>query len=175
MKTAIFIFVLLLSANFTFGQKSSVPGYKIRASKGALTVTFKGKAHRLNVTEQIDAAKITETELMFAAEKDGFRYLVIDVTGSSRDRDFDRQCGGGEESNLIWLKLSAAWKILEIKSVSYQSCWSGIELNDSFKRTKNTLFIDFDNFRDDVNTKLTYNADEPEKGFQIEEKPLKDQ
>lgn len=173
-KTAILVIVLCVTTSFAFGQKSSDPAYKIRARRGGVTVTFKGKAHRLNVSAQTDAAKVTETELLFAGEKQNFRYLVIDVSGWSREKQNDRQCGAGVESNLIWLKLDAAWKILDAKSVRYQSCWSGIELNDSFKQTKTTLFVEFDNFRDRLNTKLNYNADEPEKGFQIVETKLKE-
>ncbi len=174
MKTAIFIIVLCFAANSAFAQKSNDPSYKIRARNGGVSVTFKGKAHWLNVSGQIDAAKVTETELMFANQKDGFRYLVIDISGWSREKQNDRQCGAGVESNLIWLKLDSAWKILDVKAVRYQSCRSGIDLNDSFKSTKNSLNIEFDNFRDDVKTKLSYNADEPEKGFQIEETKLKE-
>lgn len=172
IKTAILTIFLCFSASFASGQKSSDPAYKIHTRSGGVTITFKGKAHRLNISAQTDAAKVTETELLFAAEKDGFRYLVIDVSGWSREKQNDRQCGAGIESNLIWLKLDAAWKILDAKSVRYESCWAPIELNDAFKRTKNTLFVEFENFRDRLNTKLTYNADEPEKGFQIVETKL---
>jgi hypothetical protein len=174
MKSAIFMIVLCFAANPVFGQESMNPAYKIRAQKGGVTVTFQGRRHRLNVGQQIDAAKVTSSEVIFANQKDGFRYLVINVSGDSRDSDFDRQCGAGIESNLIWLKLDSAWMILDIKSARYQSCWSGIDLDEPFKITKNTLTIVFDNFRDDVNTKLSYNSDEPEKGFQIVETKLKE-
>ncbi|HEY0458575.1 MAG TPA: hypothetical protein VGC97_05435 [Pyrinomonadaceae bacterium] len=166
MKTTIFIIILLFAVNLTFAQKSKVADYKIRAAKRAVTITFKGKARWLDVRKQIDAARITDTELMFANEKAGFRYLVIDITGDSRDSDFDRQCGAGTESNLIWLKLDAAWKILDVKSVRYQSCWSGTDLNEPFTRTQNSLNVDFADSRENMSVKLTYNADEPEKGFQ---------
>lgn len=174
MKTVIFILILCFAANLAFGQTSNNPAYKIRASKGGVTVTFQGKQHRLNVGEHIDAAKITSTEVYFADQKDGFRYLVIEVTGDSRDGNYDRQCGAGIESNLIWLKLDSAWKILDLKSVRYQSCWSGIDLNGPFKITKNALTMEFSNARDNVETRLSYNADEPEKGFQIAETATKD-
>lgn len=174
MKTAIFIIVLCFAANTAFGQKSNNPAYKIRAQRGGVSVTFQGKAHWLNVGAEIDAAKVTETELMFAAQKDGFRYLVIDISGQSKAKGDDRECGAGVEANLLWIKLDAAWKISKIKSVRYESCWSSISLNDAFKITKNSLNVEFDNLRDDLNVKLTYNSDQPEKGFQIEETKLKE-
>ncbi|HVE58413.1 MAG TPA: hypothetical protein VNB22_16390 [Pyrinomonadaceae bacterium] len=174
MKTAIIFIVLCFAANSAFGQKSNDPAYKIRARRGGVSVTFQGKAHWLNVGAQIDAAKITETELLFAGQKNGFRYLVIDVSGQSKEKEDDRQCGAGVEANLLWIKLNSAWKISAVKSVRYESCWSSISLNDPFKITKKSLSFDFDNFRDDVNVKLTYKSDQPEKGFQIVETKLKE-
>jgi len=174
MKTAIFIIILCFAVNSAFGQKSNNPAYKIRAKRGGVSVTFQGKTHWLNVGAKIDAAKITETELMFANRKDGFRYLVIDVSGQSKETQDDRQCGAGMEANLLWIKLDSAWKISAVKSVRYESCWSSIDLDEPFKVTKNLLNIAFVNFRNDVKVKLTYNSDQPEKGFQIEETKLKE-
>lgn len=175
MKTVIFVIALFITTGGAFGQKSADPAYKIRVAKGGVTVAFQGKAHRLLVGAHIDAAKVKSAEVLFAGEKDGVRYLVIDVSGDSRDGNYDRQCGAGIESNLLWLKLDAAWNILDVKSVRYQSCWSGTDLNEPFKFTKKTLDVEFDNIRDNLNIKLTYNAEEPEKGFQIRETALKDQ
>jgi hypothetical protein len=174
MKTVILIIVLCFGVCSALGQKSSDPAYKIRAQKGGVTVTFQKKAHWLKLVEQIDAAKITDTELLFASQKDGFRFLVIDVSGWSREKQNDRQCGAGVESNLIWVKLDSAWKILDAKSVNYESCWSGAELNEPRKLTKKSLNAEFDDFGTGLNVKLAYNADEPEKGFQITEKKIKE-
>ncbi len=172
MRTAILSIILGCAASFCFGQKSVNPTYKIRAQRGAVTVSFKGKAHWLNLGPHIDAEKITDIELMFAVEREDFRYLVIDVTGWSRKEQNDRQCGAGVESNLIWVKLDREWKMTDAKSVRYQSCWSGADLNDPFVVTKNSLSVDYDDIRPRLNVKLFYNADEPEKGFQIVETKL---
>ena len=171
MRTAIITIVLLFAAHLTFGQTSKIPGYKISASKSAVTVTFKGKTHRLNIQERIDAARIRETELLFANEKDGFRYLVLTVSGDSRNSNFDRQCGAGTESNLIWVKLDAAWKTLDTQAARYESCWSAESLYGDFNVTKDSLHIEYST-KDDKLAKLTYNAREPEKGFQIVEVPF---
>lgn len=174
MKTASIFIILFCAAASVFGQKSDTAAYKIRARNGDLTIKFQKRSYRFNVRTQIDAARITETEIMFTTEKAGFRYLVINVSGWSREKQNDRQCGAGIESNLLWLKLDPAWKIREIKSIRYQSCWSAVDLNDSFKTTKTSLALDFDNIRDKLNIKLAYNTLEPDKGFQIEETKLKE-
>lgn len=174
MKTAIIFIILCCAAASVFGQNSEAAAYKIRANGRTLAIKFKKKSYRFDFGKEIDAARITETEILFANEKEGFRYLVIDVSGWSHEKQNDRQCGAGTESNLLWLKLDANWKIADIKSVRYQSCWSGIDINDSFEITKNSLAADFDNIRDKVNVKLSYNSLEPEKGFQIAETELKE-
>ncbi|HEY8562187.1 MAG TPA: hypothetical protein VIL74_17565 [Pyrinomonadaceae bacterium] len=175
MKTAVLIAFLALTASLSFGQTPVEPAYKVRARKGGVAVTFQRKAHRLDLAGRIDAAKVKSVELIFGGEKDGFRYLLIDVSGDSRDGNYDRQCGAGTESNLIWLKLDAAWAISDAKSVRYQSCWSGIELNEPIKITKTTLAMTFDNVREDVTVTLFYNAEEPEQGLRIAEAPTKAQ
>jgi hypothetical protein len=167
VKYLIAAFVLFLTCNFAFAQKSE---YTIRARSERLIVKHKGKAHALTLGDKIDAAKITSAEILFASRKDGFVYLLVDVVGQSREKQNDRQCGAGIESNLIWIKLDAAWKIVESGSERYESCWSGITSDDGYKINGNLLTVEFDNFRDDVSVKLSYNADAPEKGFRIERK-----
>jgi len=164
--------VLFLSSTIAFGQSAEKDVYKIRAKGSRLIVTYQSKSHTLNTVEQIDAAKVTNTEILFAARKDDFTYLVVDVSGQSREKQNDRQCGAGVEANLIWIKLDAKWQIAGINSQRYESCWSSVTSTDGYKISGKTLSIDIDNIRDDKNVKLFYDSDAPEKGFQIEEKPL---
>lgn len=172
MKYLSTVLVLFLTANFAFGQKSA---YTIRRQNRQLIVKYQGKAHTLKLGDKIDAAKITDTEILFANRQGAFTYLVIDVSGQSKEKSDDRQCGAGIESNLIWMKLDAAWKIVEAQSERYESCWSGITSDDGYRIKGNTLIIEFDNFRENINVKLAYNADEPEKGFQKQSAALKNQ
>ena len=39
---------------------------------------------------------------------------------------------------------------------------------------KNSLNAEFDDFGENLNVKLSYNSDEPEKGIQIQEKVVKE-
>jgi len=172
MKYLLIVLVLFLAAGFAFGQKSA---YTIRARSERLVVKYQGKAHTLTLGDKIDAAKITDTEILFANRQGAFTYLVVDVIGQSKEKSDDRQCGAGIESNLIWIKLDAAWKIVAASSERYESCWSGITSDDGYRINVSTLTIEFDNFREDVNVKLFYNADEPEKGFQKQSAALKNQ
>jgi hypothetical protein len=169
MKYYIIAAFLLFAASSAWGQKSD---YKIRAKGLQLVVAYEGRAHTLNTVEQIDAALVTEAEILFADRKDGFTYLVIDVSGQSKKKQDDRQCGAGTESNLLWIKLDAAWKIADINSARYESCWSSVDSLEGYRINKNVLTIEFNNFRDDLNVKISYDSNQPEKGFRIEQKAL---
>lgn len=173
MKTIIIFIVIFLASSLAFGQKTKKDIYKARAKGYQLVITYQGKTHTLKTTsEEIAAEKVTDTEILFANRKDNFTYLVVDVIGQSRAKQNDRQCGAGTESNLIWIKLDAKWQIADIKSERYESCWSSITSTDGYKITGKILSIELDNFRDDLNIKLIYNADKPEEGFQLEKKAL---
>ena len=173
MRIFIIITVIFwLIVGFAFGQNAEKSEYKLQLKNNNLVVRYKGKAHKLSVADKIDAAKATDAELLFVNSKDGYTYLVAAVSGSSREKSSDRQCGAGVESNLLWIKIDSRWQIADINSVRYESCWSGISSDDGYKIEGNTLSIEFDNFRDDVNVKMSYNAEQPEKGFQSEQKSL---
>lgn len=167
MKHLLTVLVLLFAVNFAFAQKSE---YTIRARNERLLIKYKGKAHRLVLRDKIDAAKITDTKILFANRKGGFTYLVVDVSGDSKEESDDRQCGAGTEANLIWIKLDAAWKIADARSARYESCWSPTNSYDGYKIEGNLLTIEINSYRTNIDAKLSYNADEPEKGFRIEEK-----
>ena len=166
--------ITLLITCFAFAQKPTTKtAYKVRANGLKLIVTYQRKAHTLNTTEQIDAAKVTNTEILFANRKENFTYLVVDVIGQSKAKQDDRQCGAGTESNLLWIKLDSAWKVADIKSVRYESCWSSTTSDDGYKIKNKALTIEITDFHKDVNAIISYNSNEPEKGFKIIESPSK--
>ena len=176
LKYVSIVALILLITSFAFAQKSAKSTtYKVHAKGLKLIVTYQGKAHTLNTSEQIDAAKVTDTEILFTNRKDNFTYLVVDVIGQSKAKQDDHQCGAGTESNLIWIKLDAAWKVVDIKSVRYESCWSTTTSEEGYKIKNNTLTINISDFHRDVDAIVSYNASEPEKGFIIKELAIEKQ
>ncbi|MBS1795275.1 MAG: hypothetical protein JSS81_15570 [Acidobacteria bacterium] len=168
MKTIFLTVVLLFSVQLAAAQKSNAPGYRISFAKRSVSVTFRQKTHRLDIYKNIDAARIVRAKILFAAQKAGFRYLVLDVSGWSKAKLDDRQCGAGTESNLLWIKLDTAWKIIEVQSERYESCWASIEPDEGYSVKDGILTAEFMNFRDELNTVLTYDPRTPEKGFRLE-------
>ena len=137
-----------------------------------LVLVSRGKSHLLDVSESTDAAKLDDVSVLFETRRADFTYLLVAACGPSKLKSDDRQCGAGMECNLLWLKLTSGWQIGEIKSVRYESCWSPITSTDGYQISGNTLRMEYSDFRKMMSYKLTYDAAQPEKGFQVEESPL---
>src|ERR1044072_5584294 len=131
MRTLIICAVIFwLIVGYAFGQASE---YKLRVKKDALSVVYKNKPHKLNLTDQIDAARITEAEILFSSRAGEFTYLVTELSGMAKEKSDDRQCGAGIESNLIWIKLDSKWQVAAVDSVRYESCWAPITSDEGYK------------------------------------------
>lgn len=168
MKKLNVIFLVLISVATIFPQKTIKTAYKIMFDDHHLTIKHNKKNYRLALGEAINAAKITDAELIFADKKGSFTYLIVAVSGQSKYEQDDRHCGAGMESNLIWIKLNSRLKVSQFMSERYESCWSSVSSNDGFLINGKTLKMSVDNFRDETTTNLFYNSGEPEMGFRIE-------
>lgn len=129
-------------------------------------------SHRLDLSDKLGAAHIEGVSVALLTRKSGFTYLVLDVCGASKWPQDERHCGLGAECNLVWLKLDRRWRVLESKSALYTSCWY-VKTNDSPVRVEGRrLSVEYDNFHDETRGQVTYDADRPEKGLVIVEKPF---
>ena len=171
---ALCLFMLLMSVA-AFAQQSSLKSeIKINARGTRLNLTGRKLRRTIDAKQEVGAAKIDDVELLFANRKESFNYLLINACGSSKLVGDARQCGAGTECNLLWIRLDAAWKVQEIKSALYESCWRPITSMDGYKITGNTLQMEYEDFREKLRSKLSYDATQPERGFVIEESALPD-
>lgn len=145
---------------------------KVRARGRNLLVTERGRRHLLRVGELVDAARIEEVSVVFESRAGGFVYLLLDVCGPSKGESDARQCGAGTECDLLWLKLDDAYRLAGSDAARYESCWGSATSDEGYKVTGRTLWIDFVSFRERLEYKLSYDADRPEHGWQIEKTPL---
>ena len=146
---------------------------KARAKgRGSVVVTERGRAHILNVSRHVDAAKIEDAEVLFLTRRGEFVYLVLTACGSSKFPQDDRQCGAGVECNLVWLKLDARWRVLDEESERYESCWAPVTSDEGPKAVGRRLRLEYDDFRENLHHVVTYDADSPEQGLKSETRPL---
>ena len=138
----------------------------------SIVVRERGRAHTLDLSKHIDAARIEEASSLFLTGRDGFTYLLLDVCGMSKEQSDDRQCGAGIECNVVWLKLDERWRVLDAKSERYESCWSPITSDEGPKVEGRRMKVVVDDLREDVRREVTYDADDPESGLTVRQSPI---
>jgi hypothetical protein len=123
--------------------------------------------HLVSLRERYMAIRLDKVILQSAKEAGGFIYLLLDVTGPSTLPRSSHQCGGGNESNLIWLKLDKDWKTLDAKDFLYDSCWKSeyATMVDPPKWTGDTLRVAT------LDKVATYTYKHPEEGLKVTDAP----
>jgi hypothetical protein len=159
--------LMLLTASAAFGQKAADGSQvKLRGRGRSLIVTSGGVRRVLDVKEQVYAARLDEVKLLFVTRQGSFVYLLVDACGPSKAVADARRCGAADECSLLWVKLDAAWKMRDVKGVPYLSCWQPISSTDGYKIGGRTLRLEYEDFSEKKRYKLSYDADQPERGFQ---------
>jgi len=162
----------LTAAGFAAQDVLVKPRLRVRVRGQRIVVNDRGRAHTLALGDHVSAARIEDAEVLFKSTSGGAVYLLLDVCGWSKRTQDDRQCGAGTECDLVWVKLDARGRVADAKSARYESCWSSVSSLDGYKIDGHTLAITFDNFREDVKVKLTYDAGRPERGLVVEQSPI---
>jgi hypothetical protein len=171
--------IILLSAACAASSAGGAPGQgitsavKVRPRGRTIVLSERGRAHRLDVADKTDAARIEEAKVIFESRAGAFFYLLLDVCGPSKARPDDRQCGAGVECNLLWLKLDARRRVAGADSLRYESCWAPVTSDEGYRVEGRTLRAAVSDFREQLEYKLTYDADRPEQGLRVQKSPLK--
>lgn len=146
---------------------------RVRAKgRQAVVVTERGRAHTLDLSKQIDAARIEKASALLLSRAGGFTYLVLDVCGLSKVPPDDRQCGAGVECNVIWLKLDGAWRVRGAQNQRYESCWAPITSEEGPKVEGRRLTLTLEDLREEVRREVAYDADSPEAGLTVKQTPI---
>ncbi|HEY9283327.1 MAG TPA: hypothetical protein VIP46_07730 [Pyrinomonadaceae bacterium] len=172
MRTLIVALALIFAAPRAPAQTGAAAGLRVRGRGRLIVLAERGRSHRLNLGDQISAARLEDVELLFAARGGSSVYLVVAACGPSKLRPDARQCGAGVECDLVWIKLDAGRRVADSKAVRYESCWAPVTSADGYKIGGGKLELEIDDFRENVSRRVTYDAGQPEMGFQIAERPL---
>lgn len=146
---------------------------KARVRGESVVVTERGRARTLNLAGKLSAARLEGALVYFkSTADDGAIYLLMSVCGWSKRKQDARHCGLGTECDLVWLKLDARWRIQDSKVLRYESCWAPTTSEDDVQVSGHTLSLTFDNFSEEAQFKVTYDAARPERGLLVEQSPL---
>jgi hypothetical protein len=166
--------LILFTASAAFAQKADRPQLKLRGRGRSLVLTGEGVRRTFDVREEVNAARLDEVKILLISRKDSFTYLLVDACGPSRAVPNAQRCGAAEECGLLWIKLDASLKLSGIKSARYESCWQSSTSSDGFKINGHRLAMEYDDFTERKHYKLSYDAEQPERGFVVEESVLED-
>jgi hypothetical protein len=154
--------------------KPAASSIKLRARGRRIVLTAGGRTQKLYLGDKISAARLDSVTLLFVTRRDGFVYLLADARGPSKLKGDMHECGAGEEFDLVWLKLTPAWRLAEARSARYESCWGSVTSDDGYKIERRVLRLAYSDFKWKREFRLTYDADQPERGFTLEESEMKD-
>jgi hypothetical protein len=174
---ALALFVLLpfhVAAARATTERAVTPSIKLRARGRRIVLTAGGRTQTLALGDKISSARLDSVKLIFVTRRAGFVYLLADARGQSKLRPDMHECGAGEEFDLVWLKLNARWRLVEARSARYESCWGSVTSDDGYKIEKRVLRVAYSDFKWKRESRLTYDADQPEHGFTLEESEMKD-
>ena len=155
-------------------QPNRIAGIKLRPHKRQLTLSVDGHSYLLDVSAQLEAAKLDDVTPLFFTRRPDFNYLLAVACGPSKLKPDDHQCGAGTECDLLWVKLTPAWRVAEAKAALYESCWQSATSEDGYRIEQNILHLEYDNFLFKHHYRLAYDADKPERGLVIEESALQE-
>jgi len=170
MKTKLLLagFTLLMAAAAA-AQPGTAPlgaRIKMRWQDDRVFLAESGNSHEISLRKQFAAVRLDTVVLQSAKQAGDFIYLLLDVTGPSKLPRDSHQCGGGNESNLIWLKLDTGWKVLDAKDFLYDSCWtSSATMIDPPKWNGDTLKVGT------LDKIATYTYKHPEEGLKVTDAP----
>ena len=169
MRRRIWLSCVLLTSLAALAQSNAAPlgaRLKMRWQGDNVNFTEGTNTHQVSLREKYVAVRLDTVILQSAKEAGGFIYLLLDVTGPSKLPRDSHQCGGGNESNLIWLKLDQNWKVLVSKDFLYDSCWTNGAANiDPPKWSGDTLRAAT------LDKVATYTYKHPEEGLKVTDAP----
>jgi hypothetical protein len=148
-------------------------GLEVFPYEKKLLLVQKEKSAILDLKKYIGAEGDYEHEILFQNTTTDNLYLMLKVTGSSNPSGGSHHCGAGEETNVIWIKLSKNLRVEDIKSMRISSCVYTVT-TDRYELTEKTLSAEFTSYKDNITLSLFYDSDNPEVGFIMKVSPRKE-
>jgi hypothetical protein len=139
---------------------------KFHDKAGSLTLTMGRKKSVIKLRQLLHGVYSTSLDIISSSVKGDERYILISITLTSRGNPEVLRCGAGTETTLFWLKLNSRLEAEKILSDHVDSCmesfYSGYVFYGSFLR------VECRGLNESPSKILTYDRNQPEKGYRIE-------
>ena len=132
-----------------------------------LTLSRDGARTAASLQEYINSSGGYAHRLLDARQGDGGLFLLIRTRGASRPDQPEGRCGAGEETNVTWLQVDSALRVVRGQTVLPASCLRTHEpVGGSDELTGEPLSIAFHIPGDSVTT-ASYDRRFPERGLRV--------
>ena len=160
---------LVLTAFVTLGAlpAASDRGYDVRLGSHA-ALTLPGAPGRVDLIPFCECGRVTKIATWFDDHAAGTRYLLLELSNDSNPDRPNGQCGAGEETRLVWLKLKPPYRVLDSRSFLIASCWQTVEVSASPASATAALEWRFQATANDGverNYVVTFDRQAPERGL----------
>ena len=136
---------------------------KGRGSRLAIQVEHRNDPLLLDLADHLGSQGEEGIQLLDCKDTVDATCVLLKITGYSRPGSPGSYCGGGEEADLIWLKLGPDGRLLKIESFLVESCFESIDAEFD-KPEKAPWTWEWDLYRTKTHHALSYDPDHPELG-----------
>jgi hypothetical protein len=174
--------LVLLAAGCTFDALTKDRFLSFDFTGTTVKVSSNGIENSLELKPYVAGRGTYEYTVLFSRRREGFTYLLISAVSRSSNVAVG-PCAGGNEQNLIWLKLDGGFHLQDGKSVLVESCLQNIHGLQGYDRQENHLTMNYvrtsvggdgANFGSrQFQSALTYDNDHPEAGPVVETQEVK--
>ncbi len=166
MQRIICVLVAVVLLGLAFAQNS----VKATGRGHTLILNVDGVRHTYTLSDKRVGVDMDQARVLEFQRKNGLNYVLLDISGPSNRAGGSHQCGAGYERSLVWLRLQR-WRLLEIRSVLYESCWFSIDY--AKPERQGTLYtISFSDFSAMKDKMVTYDRAHPELGLSLTGHPM---
>jgi len=145
-------------------------GIQLRFFYGTLAVQGLDKKELLKL--DLSSKGEEDFELLDLQKVNNGYVLLMIIAGYSRPHAIYGYCGGGLESNLVWVLLGSDLKLQKKTSFLINSCFESANSHDEMKKTPGQWSWDVDNFQKKTKFHIQYNPQKRLDGLDIRSTPM---
>ncbi len=163
VRVLVVVLVTALSASLASAQRAA----QVSGDGSVLSIMHQHVRHRIQLTASVKVDMDT-VEVIDSQNIGALTYLLLVVSGPSRRNGRGAgQCGAGEETAIVWLRLFN-WRIERSQSQLVASCWTDNSVLEPLQITDDAIGLRFMVMRPDSATlRLRYDRTKPERGFDV--------
>ena len=126
----------------------------------------------IDLSESIGPGYVQQCAVRFDRATSGGRWVVLDVRGPSRQNPAPSFAGTAGEGCLVWLKLDADLRPINVQAVVYESSLRTVDPVGGVRQTGDGISIRADCLDRMTTVQVAFHAARPDRGFDVSTGPM---